>query len=254
MILLLAGTKDARLLVPILRDAFPDTVILATAVSEYGAELLRGSDGCEVLQGKLDAAALSGLIRERGIRVLVDATHPFAEQASSTARFAALEANIPCLRYERPHLALQEGENYFPVPDFKAAALLATNFSGTIFLTIGTRHLGEFLAALPQGRKVAARVLPEVESIRACRELGLTPAEIIAIQGPLSVELNAALFTAFQAGVVVSKESGETGGTREKAEAARILQIPLILVSRPPKPQGINCTLQLVSELRKIIC
>jgi precorrin-6A/cobalt-precorrin-6A reductase len=254
MILLLAGTKDARLLVPILRNAFPDADILASAVSEYGAELLRGGEGCEVLQGKLDAGAISALIRERGIRVLVDATHPFAEKASSAARLAATEAKIPCLRYERPQALLQERENIFPVPDFKAAALLAAGFSGTIFLTIGTRHLAEFLAALPERRKVVARVLPEAESICACREMGLTPAEIIAIQGPLSVELNAALFTAFQAGVVVSKESGETGGTGEKAEAARILQLPLILVSRPPKPQGINCTLQLVSELRKIIC
>ena len=254
MILLLAGTKDARLLVPILRDAFPDEKLLATAVSEYGAELLRGGEGCEVLQGKLDAGALSALIRERGVRVLVDATHPFAELASSAARLAAQETNIPCFRYERPHAALQEGENIIPVPDFKTAALLAASFSGTIFLTIGTRHLAEFLAVLPQKRRVAARVLPDAESIRTCRELGLTPAEIIAIQGPLSVELNAALFTAYQAGVVVSKESGETGGTGEKVQAASILQIPVVLVSRPQKADGLNCALQLVSELRKIIC
>jgi precorrin-6A/cobalt-precorrin-6A reductase len=252
MILLLGGTKDARLLIPALREAFPEVTLLASAVSEYGAELLRRQTGCRVLQGKLDAAALIRLIREKEVRVLLDATHPFAENASCEATAAAQEAGIPYLRFARPKTE-DFGEGVWPVPDFKAAALMASQFAGTIFLTIGTRRLAEFLTYLPRGRRVVARVLPEPESVARCRELGLDPADIIAIQGPLSVGLNAALFTAFQAGVVVSKESGESGGTQEKVEAARLLNLPVILVSRPAKRAGPDCPAQVVAELRKII-
>jgi len=253
MILLLGGTGDARLLVSVLREAFPQVPLLASAVSEYGAQLLSGQTGCQVLQGRLDAAALIRTIRERGVSVLLDATHPFAEKASAEASAAARESGIPYLRYERPETPLVACDGVWPVPDFQAAAVQAAQFAGTIFLTIGTRHLEEFLAALPLGRRVVARVLPEAESVARCRDLGLSPAEIIAIQGPLSTELNAALFTAFQAGVVVSKESGESGGTQEKIEAARLLNVPFILVSRPAKRAGTSCPQQLVAELHKVL-
>lgn len=240
------------MLIPVLREAFPGVALLSSAVSEYGAELLRRQSGCQVSQGKLDAAALVKLIREKGVRVVLDATHPFAEQASCAATAAACETGVPYLRYERPKTEVS-GDGILPAPDFTAAALLASQFGGTIFLTIGTRRLAEFLASLPHGRKVVARVLPETESVARCRELGLTPAEIIAIQGPLSVELNAALFTAFQAGVVVSKDSGESGGAREKIEAARLLNLPVVLVRRPAKRAGPDCPQQAVVELRKIL-
>lgn len=253
MILLLGGTKDARLLALALRNAFPGENLTATAVSAYGADLLRAQEGGQVLQGKMDAAALTRFIREKEVRVLLDATHPFAEGASREAEQAAGLTGIPYLRYERPPLDKVTGEGVYLVPDFLEAARVAAQFAGAIFLTIGTRHLGEFLAALPQGRKVVARVLPEAESISKCREVGLTPAEIVAIQGPLSCELNASLFAAYEAGVVVSKESGDLGGTPEKVQAARKLGIPIVLVSRPVKRPGLNTPLQVVAELQKII-
>ncbi|WP_143753366.1 precorrin-6A/cobalt-precorrin-6A reductase [Dethiobacter alkaliphilus] len=66
MILLMGGTQDAREVVKALNLAFPRTMIVATAVSDYGADLLRKQGGCVVLQGAMDAAALTQLYPGKG--------------------------------------------------------------------------------------------------------------------------------------------------------------------------------------------
>jgi precorrin-6A/cobalt-precorrin-6A reductase len=253
VILLLGGTKDARLLFCALRAAFPGEMVAATAVTEYGAQLLREQARAVVIQGAKDAAAFSALIREKGVRVLVDATHPYAERASAEAEQAALLTGIPYIRYERPATAIQPGDGVYFAPDFRAAARAAARLGRRVFLTVGTRHLAEILAELPPDVEVTVRVLPDLESIRTCRELGLSPAEILAIQGPLSARLNAALFAEYGAGVVISKDSGDVGGTPEKVAAARELGLPIVLVRRPAAKKGLDSPALVVEEVRRAL-
>lgn len=252
MILLLGGTKDARELVAAINTVFPRKMVVATAVSSYGADLLREQGGCVVLEGAMDSAALTCFIREKEVRAVVDATHPYAKQITEEAYRAASETGVTYLRYERPPANIPAGEGVYYVSDFTAAAQSAARLARVIFLTIGSRRLREFLLALPSEKKVVARVLPEEESIRECREQGLSPAEIVALQGPVSKALNAALFTAFKAEVVVSKDSGETGGTMEKVAAAKACKIPIILVRRPSSRPGYSTIGQIVSALKKL--
>ena len=53
------------------------------------------------------------------------------------------------------------------------------------------------------------------------------------MQGPFSTAFNVALWRDWGIDCVVTKESGEAGGFMEKVEAARALDIPLIVVRRP---------------------
>ncbi|MDW7684105.1 MAG: precorrin-6A reductase [Bacillota bacterium] len=252
MILLMGGTKDARMLAAALHRAFPREMIVATAVSDYGADLLREQGGCIVLQGAMDAAALGRFIKEKEVRVLVDATHPYAEQASAQAVRAAKEANIHYLRYERPSTEVPAGNGVYYAPDFKAAAVIAARHGDTLFLTIGTRHLQEFLENLPPGKNVIARILPDEAGFGLCRRLGLSPAAVVALQGPVSQRLNTALFAEYGAEVVVSKESGEAGGTPQKVAAAKELKIPIVLVRRPAGQDGLSTPAEVISALRKL--
>ena len=251
MILLMGGTKDARGLALAINQAYPREMLVATAVSGYGADLLREQGGCVVLQGAMDARALVKFIREKEVRALVDATHPYAHQASQQAAQAAEETGIAYIRYERPPTNIPAGDGVYFAPDFQAAAVIAARLGKKMFLTIGTRQLKTFLEALPPERKVVARVLPEEESFRQCRELGLSPADVVALQGPVSKKLNAALFAEYGAEVVVSKESGEAGGTSEKVAAARELKIPIVLVRRPTSGDGLGSVAQVIAALRK---
>ena len=44
---------------------------------------------------------MTSLIIEKGFKAVVDASHPFAEEASKNALSSAQEANVPYIRYER---------------------------------------------------------------------------------------------------------------------------------------------------------
>ena len=76
MVLLLGGTIDARLLAEkMTRENIP---FLLTAVSEYG-KILGEQVSREVHQEMLDKEGMETLIARRGVTLLVDATHPFAQ-------------------------------------------------------------------------------------------------------------------------------------------------------------------------------
>jgi precorrin-6A/cobalt-precorrin-6A reductase len=76
-------------------------------------------------------------------------------------------------------------------------------------------------------------VLPAVYSIKKCLELGIPNENIVAMQGTFSSEFNKALMAEFNVDVVITKESGESGGTLSKLEAAAQLEIPVVMVKRP---------------------
>jgi precorrin-6A/cobalt-precorrin-6A reductase len=63
--------------------------------------------------------------------------------------------------------------------------------------------------------------------------MGFKPRDIVALQGPFSHELNVALFTAYAAEVVVTKNSGAIGGSDTKFTAAVALSLPLVIIDRP---------------------
>lgn len=253
MILLLGGTEDARNLLASIRAAFPKVKIVATAVTPYGARLLRQQDCSVVLEQAMDAGQLAAYIRKHGVKALVDATHPFAENASAQAEEAAEQTGIPYLRYERPESPIAAGDGVYFTRGFPEAALMAARLGWVIFLTIGTRHLAECLHVLPPESEVVVRILPDEKSLRLCLSLGLTPAQIVAMQGPVSQTLNEALFREYRANVVITKESGVTGGTLEKVQAAKACRIPIVLVRRPAGAQARLTPAQIVSALHEIL-
>jgi precorrin-6x reductase len=81
-------------------------------------------------------------------------------------------------------------------------------------------------------------MLPTAESMTRAGRAGLRPEEIIAVWGAGGADFNEALCADRGVRCVISKASGETGGVESKSEAARRLDIPLILISRPKEPEG----------------
>ncbi|MBC7324564.1 MAG: precorrin-6A/cobalt-precorrin-6A reductase, partial [Moorella sp. (in: Bacteria)] len=58
-------------------------------------------------------------------------------------------------------------------------------------------------------------------------------------QGPCSYELNRALYRQFNVDVVVTKDSGTTGGVMAKVQAALDLGLVVIVIRRPPEPDSL---------------
>lgn len=228
MIIILGGTSEGREIANGLRQAGYEVVL--TTVSEYAGSL--AEDQAVVRVGALDAASLRQLLESA--EALVDATHPFATAISALAISVCAECNVPYLRFERAESALPP--NVLPARDAEEAARLAVTEAdgGTIFLTVGSKTLAAYLApARAAGCRVVARVLPSVESLAECVRLGLQPRDIVAMQGPTTAEVDIALLRHYAVKVLVTKESGPTGGVLEKIAAAEAVGIPVVIVQRP---------------------
>lgn len=231
MILVLAGTQDGREIAAGLREAGYE--VIASVVSEYGRELVAQS-GVPVQAAAMDEQELQQFVIQHGIRLMIDATHPYAVNVSRNARQVAANLHIPCLRYERPDSALPIYAKLVLAPDMQRAAEMAVGLGKTVFLTTGSHSLPLFRAAAA-GRdcRLIARVLPQPEVIADCIANGFSPADIIAAQGPFSQELNRELFRAYGADVMVTKNSGAIGGTDAKIAAAIELGLMIVVVQRP---------------------
>ena len=232
MILVLAGTLDGRELAVLLADS--GYKVILSVVSEYGRTIAR-HDRIRVIAGGLDTQAMEKLVRDEGVQIIIDASHPYAAAVSQNAIKAAEQTEIHYLRYERPEVLLPDYDRLWLAGDPAEAARKAAGLGRTVFLTTGSRTLPVFKqeAALKECRLIA-RVLPDPGVIDECLRLGFTPRDIVAMQGPFSVDLNRALFESFDAEVVISKNSGEIGGTDTKLAAAIQLGIHLVMIGRPP--------------------
>ncbi len=244
MLWVLAGTKDGEEVIRLCKAA--GYRVLATAVTEYGASLAREAGADKALAGALREADMARLMKAEGITAVVDATHPFAAEASRTAMEACRRAGTRYLRFERSGGEIPSSPLVETVRDFREAAERAAQHK-VIFFAAGVRNLDTFLQGV-EGRRVVARVLPSIESIERCLRLGVRQEDIVAMQGPFSRELNREMLRHFGADALVTKESGRVGGLEEKVQAALDLGVKVILVERPPVEYG-----EIVSEYPKVL-
>lgn len=231
MILVIAGTQDGRQIAANLNKAgFP---VIASVITDYGSELV-STNVATVLTAALDAEGMAELIKQRNIKIVIDASHPYAVGASNNAMQACTSTGVKYVRYERPKVDLPQYSKLYEADSYEQAARAVADLGQTIFLTIGSRML-RFFAEEPKLRnhKLVARILPDLESLAECAKLGFRPQNIIALQGPFSHELNVALFKEYRADVVVTKNSGSIGGSDTKISAAVELDLPIVVVSRP---------------------
>lgn len=249
MIFLLAGTSEARALTRLLHEE--GIPVLVSTVTEHGAKTYQ-RQGIPVRTGRLDARGMQALFKELGVRLVVDATHPFAVEAHREAAIAAQGARIPCIRFERKPLPLPVSPYLHPVQDDKKAAEAAAAIGGTVLLTTGSKHLSVYAQRLlpEENVRLVVRLLPTVENMRLCAELGLDQRDIVAIQGPFGERLNQALYEHFSVRVLITKESGDQRWIVEKVHRAIAQGIHVVLIRRPPGVPGVPAFFDSVSLLR----
>jgi len=215
--------------------------VLVSTVSDYGARLAAAA-GADVRVGALDEAELERLVEQA--EAVVDATHPFAAEISAAAATACALIGRPYLRCARP--AGELGADVLRAAGAEEAARLAVARASAgveaaglvtpaaVLLTVGSKTVDVYVRAAEEaGVRVVARVLPVPESLAACAAAGLEPRDVVAMQGPTSAELDAALLRHLGATVLVTKESGDAGGLGEKLRAAELAGATAIVVERP---------------------
>jgi len=233
MIIVLGGTKDGIIIGRKLQDY--GYQVMVSAKSQYGRDIIykHGLQPYPEPLGISSGEMFNTLINNH-FAVVVDATHPFSTEVTKGAITACNRANIPFIRFERPCSPTPNSNKIKRVKGFQEAASLAKGILGTkpAFLAIGSNSLNKFTEQINLDRLVV-RILPVKESIAHCLSLGISPKNIVAIQGPVSYSLNKALFENYQTSLLITKDSGDEGGLGEKVKAGLDLDMDIIIVNRP---------------------
>lgn len=238
MIFVAAGTQDGRELAKFLLEHGYDVAV--SVVSHYGEQLLADCRGQNLIinDQPLDRAEMETYLKQHKIRLLVDASHPYAVNVSQNAMEVCRTLGIPYIRYERALTELRY-DKITVVHSYEEAAETAAKLGRRIFLTTGSRNLEKFTSSPALDDHVLiARVLPTEQVIGLCEKAGLMPGQIIGMQGPFSQKLNRELFQKYQAEVIITKNSGTIGGTDTKFAAAEELGLPVIVIDRPVMEYG----------------
>ncbi len=221
-VLVLGGTAEARELADALA-AEPGLVVTTSLAGRTRDPRLPAGDvrtggfgGVEGLVGAL-----------RDVDLLVDATHPFADRITAHAVAATARTGTPLVVLRRPGWVEGPGDDWRRVPTTGAAAAAVVGFR-RVFLAIGRQGVGEFL-------DVDAWFL-----VRAIEAPDVLPArsELVLARGPFALDDERALLRRHRIDVVVAKDSG--GATEAKLAAARESGVPVVLVDRPPVPDGVR--------------
>ncbi|KLU16462.1 MULTISPECIES: cobalt-precorrin-6A reductase [Xenorhabdus] len=230
LIHIFGGTSDARQIC-VMMDIAGINYSLSVA-TPAGAQQAMGIRG-EIVTGRMEAEEMAEYLQKRGTKRVIDASHPYAERLSQNIVGACQKLAIPLIRYIRPSdIDAVEHPLIYKVATIKQACEIATGLANRILLTTGSKQLADYVAHLP-GKTVLARVLPTADVLALCESCGLSVDQIFALKGPFSADFNRAFYQFCQAEVVITKESGEQGGFREKVEPCLSLGLPCIVLCRP---------------------
>ncbi|MEV6330260.1 cobalt-precorrin-6A reductase [Streptomyces sp. NPDC051909] len=230
-VLVLGGTTEARALAGLLDPSMKVTSSLAGRVAAP-----RLPAGQVRIGGFGGADGLAAWLREHSVDAVIDATHPFAERISFNAAEAAATAHVPLLALRRPGWVPVAGDDWHEVASLAEAARALDGLGDRggrvdrVFLTTGRMGLAAF-AARPEWFLV--------RSVDAPEDPMPARTEVLLDRGPFTLDGERYLIRHHRIDVLVTKDSGGAA-TAPKLQAAREAGIPVVVVRRPPVPEGIR--------------
>jgi precorrin-6A/cobalt-precorrin-6A reductase len=225
-VLVLGGTSEARALAAALeRDPAVDvTSSLAGRVARPALP-----EGRTRVGGFGGAPGLARWLVQEGVSLLVDATHPFAARISDSAATASRSTGVPLLVLRRPEWSPGAGDRWHHVDSLAAAAQALPSLGSRVFLTTGRQGLDAF-AGLHDLWFLVRTIDPPAPPLPPAMQLLLD-------RGPYAEESERTLMRRHRVDVLVTKNSGGSA-TAPKLDAARSLRLPVVMVRRPPTPEG----------------
>ena len=204
--------------------------VTVSVTSAYARSLLPPQVKCHV--GVLNRQEMLAWLSKERPGLVIDATHPYAVQATRNIRACCAALGIPYERIERPPQSASWRQDVQHVPDAGAAAQALQSTEGPVLLTTGSHTLLPYVRAVDPAR-LFVRVLSTREALELCAAAGILSSHIIAMQGPFTRAFNAALYDQWGIRAMVTKDSGQAGGVEEKVIPALERQIHIIMIDRP---------------------
>ena len=220
--------------------------VLACVATDYGSKSLKENEYLKIHAGRLTEPEMEALLNEKKPEMVLDATHPYAAEVTENIRTACQNTGLEYRRVLREAGAYKDQAVY--VPDTQAAIEFLEGTEGNILLTTGSKELGKYTALSDAGERIYARVLSLPSVMETCKGYGFEGKHLIGMQGPFSMELNAAMLRQFDCKYLVTKDTGKAGGFQEKIDAALSCGTVPVIIGRPLKEEGLS-----VAECRHML-
>ncbi|MGW1775113.1 cobalt-precorrin-6A reductase [Streptomyces sp. NPDC002104] len=230
-VLILGGTTEARRLAEALAAAPGSPRVTTSLAGRVAAPVL--PPGGTRIGGFGGPGGLAAWITAHGVTHLVDATHPFAERMSFNAAQAAALSGVPLLALRRPGWSPGPGDDWHFTDSLTEAAARLPALGTRAFLTTGRMGLNAF-AHLTEPWFLVRSVDPPA---------GPVPPrlEVLLARGPFTLADERQLLSRHRIDLLVTKDSGGSA-TAPKLAAAREAGVPVLVVRRPPIPNGVQQT------------
>lgn len=228
MILVFGGTSEGRKVLSTL-DKAGTPFFYSTKTGLQDIE----SENATQLAGGLSLEEMETFCKRNGIRVLIDASHPFATELHANVAECGRRLSLPVVRYERTYP--ERDKRLIWCSDFNdAVKRMESDGIHCLLALTGVQTIGK-LRPFWKGHDCYFRILDREDSLRKAEEAGF-PKERLFFYGPDSNIQTKATETGADA--MLTKESGLTGGFAEKVEESLKCGLKVYVVGRPSIPQA----------------
>lgn len=231
--LVFGGTTEGRLAVDVCEQA-GKPYYYSTKSSLQQVSMLHGTR----LVGAMDAEQMRRFCNEKGIRCIVDASHPFAQVLHQTID----SVGLPVIRLQRHFGEVKEGVIY--CDDYAdAMQRLSVNPPRLLLALSGANTIATLRSYWAQYPTVF-RVLDRQESRELAERVGFPVDRLIYYNTDIchtkvlpTMEEEKALMEQIGCDALITKESGDNGGFDAKVDAALQLGMRVYVVRHPQLPE-----------------
>lgn len=225
MILIFGGTTEGRIVSSILDESGKE-YYYSTKGDFQQIDLVHG----ERVSGAMTHEVMSDFIREKDIRLVIDAAHPFAAVLHKTIGEVTAALSIPVVRYERRYSERTGQVIECPSYQEMIEKLEAQPCHRLLALT----GVNTLIPLKPFWEKHESffRILDRDDSKEKAEAAGFPFSHIRYFREGE----DQALFDEIQPDAVITKESGESGFFEEKIAPALAAGVPVYMITRPALP------------------
>ncbi len=242
------GTSEGRWLLSKFNEYTDD--IFVSAFSKYGKSIYSEYKYKKINAKPLDVDGFIDVIKENKIDIFIDASHPFAKEVTKNLKNACEKAGISYYRYERPGVYDKYTNEplVFGIDNYKDIVNALEGIKGTVLNTTGSNNV-KVMMNLGIENKIIHRVMPIADVIQKLNDSGVNASEIIAIKMDGNArELNEAFIKAYDVKALITKDSGEVGGTKEKIETCIACGIRCIVIKKNDISEEVYSDLNLLFD------
>ena len=215
-------------------NKYTDEIVVSTA-TEYGYEIYKEFKAKHFNYKPLNEDEFKDLIIKFGINVFVDASHPYASEVSKTLIKVCNDLNVEYIRYERKSYFnnLKDNKNVIFIDKYEYLGEVFKNIDGNILNTTGSNNALKIEGLKSESNRIIHRILPSPKVISRLLDNGISMENIIAIKGPFGFEINNGIIKEYKIKALITKDSGEEGGMKEKVDSALLNKVKIIVLKRP---------------------